>query len=76
MKGNKMKKEKKFNVAYLTALVPLASTAIYIALLMLPDKFIKLGSIAIWNPIGQQNVSELSLLRGNPCSRCPDRHCR
>lgn len=62
MKGNKMKKEKKFNVAYLTALVPLVSTAIYIALLMLPDKFIKLGSIAIWNPIGQQNVSELSLL--------------
>lgn len=62
MKGNKMKKEKKFNVAYLTALVPLISIAIYLALLMLPDKFIKLGSIAIWNPIGQQNVSELSLM--------------
>lgn len=62
MKGNKMKKEKKFNVAYLTALVPLISTAIYIALLLLPDKFIKLGPVPIWSPIGQQNVSELSVL--------------
>lgn len=62
MKGNKMKKEKKFNVAYLTTLVPLISIAIYVALLLLPDKFIYLGSVPIWTPLGQQNVSELSVI--------------
>lgn len=62
MKGNDMKKQRKFNIAYLLCLVPILSVAAFVGLLCLPDKFIYLGSVPIWTPIGQQNVSGFSVL--------------
>ena len=62
MKGNNMKKQRKFNIAYLLCLVPILSIAAFAGLLLLPDKFIYLGSVPIWTPIGQQNVSGISVL--------------
>lgn len=62
MKGNDMKKERKFNAAYLFCLVPIASIIIFLGLMMLPDKFIYLGTLPIWVPIGQQGLSGLSVI--------------
>ena len=62
MKGNDMKKEKKFNASYLLCLVPISSILIFLGLMIIPDKFIYLGSIPIWVPIAQQGLSGISVI--------------
>lgn len=60
-----MKNKKKcgFNLAYLLALVPVASVALYLLLLILtPDTFWEPAGIPILRPIGQQDVSEFSVI--------------
>ena len=58
-----MKQNKKFNIAYLTAFVPAVLAAIYIAL-MAATSGIKYtpGGFHIIAPIGQQDVSDFSLV--------------
>lgn len=62
MKGNDMKKEKKLNASYLLCLVPISSILIFLGLMIIPDKFIYLGSIPIWVPIAQQGLSGISVI--------------
>ncbi len=57
-----MKKRTKFNAAYLLCLIPVVSVFAFIGLILIPDKFIYLKSLPIWVPIGQQNVSGLSVI--------------
>lgn len=58
-----VKKSKSPLPLILLALVPVASALLYLLLMMItPDVFWDLGKIPIMRPIGQQNVSEFSVI--------------
>lgn len=56
-------KNKKITLAYLSALIPLASAALYVLLLAITSGIgYEPGKFHFITPLGQQNVSELSLV--------------